>query len=450
MAFQIPSGSGITGTGRVASGVAGSAYGDMAAGGTAVGANVTGGYGAGVTAGSTMLSPAIQTVWSKEILFQAMPVLRFEQFAVKKTELGVMPGLTVNFMRYNNLPIPSGALVEGIRMKTHGISAQQYRITVAEQGFAVALSELLLNASFDDVMASASRLLGRNMALYMDDQARNTLQSATSVVNGYGLPQDLTMGRGIYSPGTQAATLTELKNNEVKYELTPAAIKDAVLELSTKNIPRLGETYVCFIHPSQSRQLRDTPEFIEVTKYAAPGNFMLGEIGRLYDVVFIETTQVGTVATSAIDGVQDGYINTTYDNGQPLDWRTDPLNPGSDPLESPGASGTPQDSDTSTAEPQAAPGDVAVPAWDESWPAGYDASVAKGEWDASNTNLANEDVYEALMLGDNAFGHAISLPVELRDGGVLDFGREHALAWYSIWGFGLVTDSAVVKIRTNV
>jgi len=28
-----------------------------------------------------------------------MPILRFEQFAVKKTELGVAPGLTINFMR---------------------------------------------------------------------------------------------------------------------------------------------------------------------------------------------------------------------------------------------------------------------------------------------------------------------------------------------------------------
>lgn len=31
-------------------------------------------------------------------------------------------------------------------------------------------------------------------------------------------------------------------------------------------------------------------------------------------------------------------------------------------------------------------------------------------------------VYQAITCGDNAFGHAISLPVELRDGGVLDFG----------------------------
>jgi N4-gp56 family major capsid protein len=113
---------------------------------------------------------------------------------------------------------------------------------------------------------------------------------------------------------------------------------------------------VCFVHPHQSRHLRDDPQFIEVTKYAAPGNFMLGEIGRINDVVFIETTQV----------------------------------------------------------PQVAPG-----------------------------------VYQAIFIGDNAFGHAISLPVELRDGGILDFGREHALAWYAIWGFGLITDNAIVVAETN-
>ena len=163
------------------------------------------GYAGSVTTGSTMMGPAIQTIWSKEILFQSMPVLRFEQFAVKKTELGTMPGLTVNFMRYNNLPMPNGPLLEGVRMKTHAITANQYAITVAEQGFAVAVSELLLNASFDDVMASASRLLGRNMALYMDSQARDTLARSTSVVFGYQKPTAINVGYGVYEPGTPAA-----------------------------------------------------------------------------------------------------------------------------------------------------------------------------------------------------------------------------------------------------
>lgn len=425
MAFQIPDGSAVTGTNRVAAGITGSAFsGPVGYDSSFNGANITGGYSAGITSGTSLLGPAIQTVWSKEILFQAMPVLRFEQFAVKKTELGVMPGLTVNFMRYNNLPIPSGPLVEGIRMKTYGITAQQYRITVAEHGFALAVSELLLNASFDDVMASASRLLGRNMALYMDVQARETIQSASSVVYGYSAPTDLTTGYGIYNKGTQGASGTIGSGG---FFLTPHAIKDAVLELSSKNIPRLGETYVCFIHPAQSRQLRDTPEFIEVSKYAAPGNFMLGEIGRLYDVVFIETTQVGRPLSNPEP------LGEEYDDGTAVAWRGGDSDVSAAALSATGiAAGPALSSGVSAAEP----GAVATPGWDQRWPTDY-------------TVAPSTEQFEALMLGDNAFGHAISLPVELRDGGVLDFGREHALAWYSIWGFGLITDSAVVKIRTN-
>src|SRR5215831_8993752 len=182
-----PTGSTVTGTPQVAGGASNSAY--AAATGynnasIAAGAPANTGYTGAVT-GTSMLGPAIQTIWSKEILFQAMPNLRFEQFAVKKTELGVMPGLLVNFMRYNNLPIPDGPLIDGVRMRTYGLSAQQYQIKVAEHGFAVAVSELLLNASFDDIMASASRLLGRNMAMYLDSQARTTLQRGSSVVYGY-------------------------------------------------------------------------------------------------------------------------------------------------------------------------------------------------------------------------------------------------------------------------
>ena len=311
----------------------------------------------GYPGNNTMLGQAIQTVWSKEILFQAMPILRFEQFAVKKTELGVTPGLTINFMRYNNLGQAS-QLVEGVRMQTNALTASQFSITVAEQGYAVSMSELLLNASFDDVMASASRLLGRNMAQYLDTSSRNTLLLASSTIFGYnktGLARD---SQSPYDMGTVGTSTDVLTGG---YNMTAAVVKDAQETLATKNVPRLGETFVCFVHPHQSRKLRDDPEFIEVTKYAAPGNFMLGEIGRLYDCVFIETTQVSNV------------FNST----------------------------------------------------------------------------AGQTIYSAIFMGDNAFGHAISLPVELRDGGVLDFGREHALAWYAIWGLGLITDYAVLVAQTN-
>jgi N4-gp56 family major capsid protein len=335
---------------------------------------------------NSQLTQAIQTIWSKEILFQSMPILRFEQFAVKKTELGVAPGLQINFMRYNNLGF-AGSLVEGVRMSTNALTAQQFSITVAEHGYAIAVSELLLNASFDDVMASASRLLGRNMALYLDGQARDTLMAASSVIYGYDR-SGLSAANDWYGTGTAGTSRASLTG---AFDLTTGVVKDAVETLATKNIPRLGETYVAFIHPHQSRKLRDNPEFIEVTKYAAPGNFMLGEIGRLYDTVFIETTQIQKVA----NGAGSGY----------------------------------------SADSAVSP--IVYPTG-----GGYTSPATK-------TGNGNKDRYTAIFIGDNAFGHAISLPVELRDGGILDFGREHALAWYAIYGLGLITDQSVVLAETN-
>ena len=353
---------------------------------------------------NTSLNQAIQTIWSKEILFQAMPILRFEQFAVKKTELGVAPGLRVNFLRYKNFAVDPTPLTEGVRMTTNALTAEQIAITVAEHGYAVAVSELLLNASFDDVMASASRLLGRQMAQYLDVQARNTLSAATSAVFGY----DRTSLQGVndwYNEGTVATQFSDLDGN---YKLSTGAVKDAALTLASKNIPRLGETYVMFISPAQSRDIRSNPEFIEVTKYAAPGNFMLGEIGRLYDVVFIETTQVKKLAVNAA-------YTTSTSAGLPASQIEVPVKANT----APGSGGNPESADY-TAE--------------------------KGYLTTATGNGAA--VYEAIMIGDNAFGHAISLPVELRDGGVLDFGREHALAWYAIWGLGVITDQAICKVFT--
>jgi N4-gp56 family major capsid protein len=443
---QLPVTSGIAGTTRVATGGDMSQY--VPARGYDAGLAFDGtgiGNAAGVTTGTTMMGPAIQTIWSKEILFQSMPVLRFEQFAVKKTELGTMPGLTVNFMRYNNLPVPSGPLAEGVRMKTHAITANQYAITVAEQGFAVAVSELLLNASFDDIMASSSRLLGRNMALYMDSQARDTLTRASSVVFGYAKPTNISAGYGIYEPGTVAPNVAAVTAGAGNYWLHPHSVKDAVEVLSSKNVPRLGETYVCFVHPHQSRRLRDTPEWIEVTKYASPGNFMLGEIGRIDDVVFIETTQITNARSTVITGLLPGQPYAGLPGGNVKDpgafaaeWRTDYA--GTNPA------GTDITQPYDTVTPGTYPG---YPAGDE--PGGQAPAVVTPGWgEPWGPNLAGADKsYEAVVIGDNAFGHAISLPVELRDGGVLDFGREHALAWYSIWGWGVVTESSVVKILTN-
>jgi hypothetical protein len=168
---------------------------------------------------------------------------------------------------------------------------------------------------------------------------------------------------------------------------------------------------------------------------------MLGEIGRIDDVVFIETTQIaGPLTTTAgqytaLAGTDMGVPGQKYAAPNPFnpDWRGNQLEGGADvgPF---------------TPVLQPAAGSPDVPPYNS---VGSDDLVATATPQWGQPWVPSGGVYEAIMLGDNAFGHAISLPVELRDGGVLDFGREHALAWYSIWGWGVVTESSVVKIVTN-
>lgn len=58
------------------------------------------------------------------------------------------------------------------------------------------------------------------------------------------------------------------------------------------------------------------------------------------------------------------------------------------------------------------------------------------------------DVYQAMMMGEDAYGLAFGLPVELRDNGIEDFGRKHALAWYSIAGAGILVEDRLVRMES--
>lgn len=78
---------------------------------------------------------------------------------------------------------------------------------------------------------------------------------------------------------------------------------------------------------------------------------------------------------------------------------------------------------------------------------GAAASGAPGyhaAFDGTGANGVN--VYEAVMFADQCLYIADSLPVELRDNGVEDFGRTHGLAWYSLFGVKRLQDDYAVSI----
>ena len=311
----------------------------------------------GQTNGGTLFSDGTRLVYSREIEFKALPIMRFSQFATQKTELGVEPGLTISMLTYDNLKL-GGSLQEMQNMSTQALSGSMKQITVQEHGNAVSNSELLIQSSFDDIMATTTTLLGRDYALVMDCELRDVALSGTNIV---------------YAGGKASRdAITDADKLQV------ATIKDAIEVLATNNAPKYQNMYwICFVHPHQSRDLRDDSAWINASNYGAPEQLFTGEIGRIDDTRFIETTLMCNGKASA----------------------TDPA---------------------------------------------YKADLVKGAGDTAN----KADIYQAVIFGDQYYGIAWSLPVELRDNGVEDFGRKRSLAWYAIWGTGLLHNDYGVVIET--
>lgn len=310
--------------------------------------------------GLSKLSEAIRLVYSREIEFRAMPIMRFFQFATIKTELGISPGLTVNMLVYDNLSL-GGGLTEGTQMATEALSGSLKSITVTEYGKAIKVSQLLLTSSFDDVMDSATILLSRDYAKVLDCSLRDAALSGTN---------------HIYARTSAGAVVSARTGLDSSCTFKVSTVKDSIEVLATNNTPKVeGANYICFLHPHQSRGLRDDPAWINASNYGSPDQLFTGEIGRIDDTRFIETTLMCNGAAAV----------------------TDPA---------------------------------------------YKAALVSGT--AGNA----VHVYQAVIFGADYYGLAIALPVEIRDNGVIDFGRERGLAWYSIWGTGKLHDEYGVVIET--
>lgn len=317
-------------------------------------------------AGFQQMPDAVRTVFSAEIIFVALPSLKFDAFSTKRTELGTQPGKTIAMPKMGNIK-RGGPLTEGRRIQTQGMSQSVSYITVGERGNAISMSEFLLQVSFYDQMQLASILLGRDMAIVLDLELRDSALTGTNIVRGDGAV-----------PGVAAATRALTQGY-----FDTRCVKDAVETLETNNSPKFdGDYYVCFVHPHQARRLRDDDDWVNAALYSGATNIFTGEIGRYEDVRFISTTVMPNGSDASVDP----------DTGEFVDL-------------------------------------------------GYKAVL-------DGAGLAAADIYQGLVIGENNYGFALALPTELRDNGVTDFGREHALAWYGIWGTGMLENKNLIVVET--
>lgn len=222
--------------------------------------------------GYVAIPQAVRDFYSREVLFQAQPRLRFAQFAKVKRDLQAVRGKSIVFVKYGNLS-GGGSLEESDVLTPEGMTTSEIVVPVKEQANSIQVTEYLLRTSLLDVLGDASKLLANNMAIVLDGQFRDTVLKTTNVVYGGDATgiSDIAAGDGF----------------------TTKTVKDAVETLATNNAPRInGDYYVCIAHPHQLRQLRDDPNWINANTYMGRRQLYIGEVGMYEGCVFIETTQM--------------------------------------------------------------------------------------------------------------------------------------------------------------
>jgi N4-gp56 family major capsid protein len=113
----------------------------------------------------------------------------------------------------------------------------------------------------------------------LGDQAGRTLDTITREVLCYGT-------NVIYAGGAQGRTAITTAN-----KLSVDDIKKAVRELKVGLAKKINGYYVAIVHPDCVYDLENDDEWINASQYAGSTQIFEGEIGKLYGVRFVESTE---------------------------------------------------------------------------------------------------------------------------------------------------------------
>lgn len=217
------------------------------------------------------LSAEMRTFYHRQLLEVAGPELYHEQFG-QKVPIPANNGKTVQFRK----PVPFKkaltALTEGVTPNGQKMSLVTITSTVAQYGDYTTITDILKLTAADNMIVMATDLLGQQAGQTRDTIVREVMNGGTNVQFG-------------------ESAVTNRHSLTTTHVLTGKAVKMAVRTLKAKNAPRINGLYVAIINQDVSFDLTSDPAWIDPHKYQDTKNIYTGEIGTLYGVRFVETSE---------------------------------------------------------------------------------------------------------------------------------------------------------------
>ena len=243
---------------------------------------------------------------SKKVVHAAQPMMKFRQFSSIEDAFGKNKGESVQIYRAGNTDeeSESDAINELDRIPTLSVAVTPRLITVNEWGRAIPFTGKVETLAEVDVESNVYlKALRNHMAKTIDRQVATAFKSSDLIAIPIAATNTITWD----VDGTPSTSATSNINAKLLKDIVDG-MKQGIFGANVgRPIPFYdGESYVCIATTTFLRGLKDDPDYETAAKYAHPEDLYLGEVGRFYNVRFIETNHAnaldGTVGTNSVLG----------------------------------------------------------------------------------------------------------------------------------------------------
>lgn len=222
------------------------------------------------------LSPEMKKFYNTTLIKKAQPMLVHAQFG-EKVGIPKNGGKTIEFREFTPFQKALTPLTEGVTPDGVLLNVTKIEKTLAEYGAYTTVSDLLELTAVDNIIVETTELHANAMGLTLDTIVRNELNSQGTV---------------IYADAVGQSAAPEGRDDlTAAHKLTREVVAKAVAILKKRNAPKIDGSYIGIIHPSVEYDLITSQGWIDVQQYSNATQIFEGEIGKLYGVRFVVTSE---------------------------------------------------------------------------------------------------------------------------------------------------------------
>ncbi len=211
-------------------------------------------------------------------------------------------GKTVEFRRWDMFD-PNDALMgltEGVTPESQALSQSTVEAELKQYGAYVEVSDVLDTTAFDNVLNDSAQLLGEQIGTVVEWVTRDVMCGGANVQYAGGRDS-----RGALT-ASDKLTVDEIRKAVRTLKKAHARPFDAAEGVGSLRSPH----FICICSPEATYDLQADSLWQDVSKYSNAEQIYTGEIGRLFGVVFVESTEA-KVFKAVLKGVLDAGSTTT-------------------------------------------------------------------------------------------------------------------------------------------